>query len=137
MMNTVKNVLQSLGGDAGVARNVGARSAEVAKRVGSSTSVFARRVGDQTSDIAKRVGSSTADLARRIGPKRGLIGLAIAGVAIGGTIFLVRYLRSREEELPLEAGEEGEALAAEGVEGTSRRRRASRSKRKSMHAHAH
>ncbi len=117
MMNTVKDVIHSLGGGAGdVAKHIGGTSADVAKRVGGSTV-----------DLAKIVGVGTVDLARRIGPKRGLIGLAIAGVAIGGTIFLVRYLRSRAEEASLEAGEEGEVPGAKP-------HKTSRAKRKNMHA---
>ncbi|MBS1121459.1 MAG: hypothetical protein H6Q90_3687 [Deltaproteobacteria bacterium] len=125
MMNTVKNVIHSLGGGAGdVAKTVGGTSADLAKRIGNGTSVLARRVGN-----------GTANLARRVGPTRGLIGLAIAGVAVGGTIFLVRYLRSRETELPLDAGQAGQAGATEGM--SKRDLKAARTKRKNLHTHAH
>jgi hypothetical protein len=47
---------------------------------------------------ARRVGRRTQHLAEDIGPVRGLIGLAILGAAIGGTIYLVRYVRQRRAE---------------------------------------
>jgi hypothetical protein len=63
-------------------------------------------IGDGTGDLAKRLGSGTADLAKRIGPKRAIIGIVIAGVVVGGSIFLVRYLRARKEDLPMEGEDE-------------------------------
>jgi hypothetical protein len=74
--------------------------------IGDSTSDLAKRFGSETADLAKRVGSGTADLAKRVGPKRAIIGLAIAGVVIGGSILLVRYLRARKEDLPFEGAED-------------------------------
>ena len=65
------------------------------------------RVGCATADLARKVGDETTYLARRIGPKRAIIGFAIMGAAVGGTIFLVRFFRNRQdivEELP-ETGE--------------------------------
>lgn len=67
---------------------------------------FARNVGAGTADLARRVGSGTADIAREIGPRRALIGLAIAAVAIGGSILVMRYLRARREREELDLGEE-------------------------------
>lgn len=55
-------------------------------------------IGSTAADLASRVGGGTADLAKRVGPKRGLLGLLAAGAAIGGAIYLVRYLRSRAVE---------------------------------------
>jgi len=95
MMDTVKNALHT-GGD------------------------FARTIGCETADLAKRVGSSTADLAKRIGPKRGLIGLAVLAVAVGGTIVLVRYLRSRDEDV--REGLDEELAGEESVSGKRNRR---------------
>jgi hypothetical protein len=66
--------------------------------IGDRGGDFARNVGSGTVDLARRVGSGTADLARDIGPRRALIGLAMAAVAIGGSILLVRYLRARRAE---------------------------------------
>jgi len=57
-----------------------------------------KRIGSGTADLAKRFGDETADLARRVGPKRAVIGLAIIGVAVAGSVFLIRYLRARAEE---------------------------------------
>ena len=100
-MHPVKDVIQTIG-------SVG----DLAKRVGSNSAALAKRVGTRTSHIA-----------REVGPKRTLIGLAIAGVAIGGTIFLVRYLRARKAERSVES-EPNEAGSSSG-----------RSKR-NAHAHA-
>lgn len=63
-------------------------------------------IGDSTEHLAKRVGSGTADLAKRIGPKRALIGLIVIGSVVGGSYLLMRYLRSRKEDLPFEGSEE-------------------------------
>ncbi len=62
----------------------------------SSIEDASRRVGGTSADLARRAATGVTDTAKRIGPKRGILGLVIAGVAIGGTIFLVRYLRSRK-----------------------------------------
>jgi hypothetical protein len=87
MMNTVRDTFSSIGD----------RGGEIARSVG---------VG--TAGLARRVGSGTADVARQIGPRRALVGLAIAAVAIGGSILVIRYLRARREraELDLDLGEE-------------------------------
>jgi hypothetical protein len=60
---------------------------------------FMSSVGCTTTDIAKRVGDGTVDIARRVGPKRGIIGFIVLGAAIGGSIYLIRYLRARSAEL--------------------------------------
>ncbi|HEU4732421.1 MAG TPA: hypothetical protein VFT22_31215 [Kofleriaceae bacterium] len=101
MMKTVKHTFSSFGD----------RSGELARSFGSGTADFARRVGDGTTTLAKR-----------IGPQRALVGFAIAAVAIGGSILLIRYLRARNAEEM--AGEEaGEQL---GRNNGSRRARRSR-----------
>lgn len=100
---------------------------------------FARRVGDSSKDFAKRVGSGTVDLAERIGPKRALIGLAIGAAAIGGTVYLVRYLRARNEEVPLEGDVDYDldtAAAIDETEGNVKpRRRRGRAKRRAANTH--
>lgn len=70
--------------------------------IGDHGSDLARTIGSGTADFARRVGSGTADVARRVGPWRALIGLAAIGVAIGGGVFLARYLRARRAELEAE-----------------------------------
>jgi hypothetical protein len=77
MMNTVRDTFSSIGDRGGD---------------------LARSVGSGTTHLARRVGSGTVDLARDIGPKRALIGLAVAAVAIGGSILVLRYLRARRSE---------------------------------------
>ncbi|MEO8699989.1 MAG: hypothetical protein ABI867_08090 [Kofleriaceae bacterium] len=72
-------------------------------------------------DVIQTAGKRGARLAKDIGPTRGLIGLAIVAAAVGGTIFLVRYLRARKDDMPLDA--------AETPNGK-------REKRKNMHVHA-
>ena len=54
-------------------------------------------IASGTVDLAKRFGSGTAGLAKRIGPRRSLIGLAVFAAAVGGSIVLIRYLRSRKD----------------------------------------
>jgi hypothetical protein len=76
MMNTVRDTFSSIGD----------RGSDIARSFGYGTAHLARRVGD-----------GTVDLAREIGPRRALIGLAVAAVAIGGTIAIMRYLRARRE----------------------------------------
>ena len=66
---------------------------------GGGTAHLARFVGEGTADLARKVGHGTADVARRVGPKRGIIGLVVLGAAIGGTFYLLRYLRSRQDDL--------------------------------------
>jgi hypothetical protein len=85
MMNTVRDTFSSIGDRGGD---------------------FARSFGTGTAQLARRVGGGTADLAREIGPRRALIGLAIAAVAIGGSILIVRFLRARRERDVLDLGEE-------------------------------
>jgi hypothetical protein len=77
MMKTVKHTFTSIGDHGGD---------------------FARTIGAGTVDLARRVGDGTTGLARRIGPRRALIGLAVAAVAVGGTIVLLRYLRARNAD---------------------------------------
>jgi hypothetical protein len=77
MTKTVRNTFHSIGD----------RGGDVAKAIGSGTA-----------DLALRFGRGTADLATRIGPRRGLIGLAVIAVAVGGSVVLVRYLRARAAE---------------------------------------
>jgi hypothetical protein len=66
--------------------------------IGDHSGDFARTIGSGTADLARRVGDGTADLAKRIGPRRALLGLAVAAMAVGGTIVLVRYLRARNAD---------------------------------------
>lgn len=92
MMNTVRDTFSSIGD----------RGGEIARSVGSSTA-----------GLARRVGSGTAGIARQVGPRRALIGLAIAAVAIGGTILVVRFLRARRErDEVLDLGEEDLSAAS-------------------------
>lgn len=72
-------------------------------------------IGDSTGDLVRGVGCNTVSLARRIGPKRALLGVAILGAMVGGSIWLARYLRARKEERPVEAG-----LEADGDQGPGR-----------------
>jgi hypothetical protein len=64
---------------------------------------FARAIGSGTADFARRFGDGTSDLARRVGTRRALIGLAVLGVAIGGSVLVVRYLRARREREAMDA----------------------------------
>jgi hypothetical protein len=92
MMNTVRDTFSSIGDRGGE---------------------FARSVGCSTADLARRVGSGTTSIARQVGPRRALIGLAIAAVAIGGSILVVRLLRARRErDQVLDLGEEHLAAAS-------------------------
>ena len=147
MLNMVKDLMHSFEGGSDVAKRGGHRNADLAKRiasdsaklarqVGYDSAVLARRFGDETADVAKRVGSTTADiakrvgsntaeLARRVGPKRGLIGLVLLAAAVGGGVYLVRYLRARSAEL-----DESETTGEEGTETQGRRRKGSRAQRK-------
>lgn len=75
--------------------------------IGDTTGDFAKAFGSGTAGIARRVGSGTAHLAKRVGPRRGLIGLAVVGVALGGTYILIRYLRARKMEAELAHDEPG------------------------------
>ena len=85
MMETVKHVMSSIGSGA----------SDLARSVGDSTADLARRFGGDTADLAKRVGGNTADLARAVGPKRGILGIAALAAAVGGGIYLARYLKAR------------------------------------------
>ncbi|HEX7838667.1 MAG TPA: hypothetical protein VF469_14425 [Kofleriaceae bacterium] len=89
--------------------SIGERSSDVAKTIGSSTAHLARRVSDRT-----------ADLANQVGPRRALIGLAVAAVAIGGTVMLVRFLQARRARL--NAGIGREERPASGVGGRTNER---------------
>ena len=71
---------------------------EIIYTVGDSTGSFAKTIGLNTAGLAKTVGVGTAKVAKDIGPRRALIGAAIIAVAVGGSIYLVRYLRRREAE---------------------------------------
>ena len=82
-------------------------------------------VGETTSDYAKRVACSTSALARRIGPKRGIAALVILAAGVG-TAFIVRYLRSRRDEM-----EDVE----EPVEGVRIRRHRRKARRHDVMAH--
>ena len=75
-------------------------------------SELARSVGSGTAELARRVGGGTTGLARQIGPRRALIGLAIAAVAIGGSILVMRYVRARRERDNLGIEREEDLAAA-------------------------
>jgi hypothetical protein len=70
--------------------------------IGDRSGDVARSFGSGTANLARRFGSGTADVARRIGPRRGLIGLAVLAVTIGGSVVLIRYLRARADERELD-----------------------------------
>jgi hypothetical protein len=74
-------------------------------------------VGDTTTTYASSAACKTRDLARAVGPKRGGIALGVLAVAIA-TPFVIRYLRSRREEIEMEEQE----LAPEGAVKRRRRR---------------
>lgn len=115
------------------ARHVGGITRDTAKHVGGITRDTAKHVGGITADYAKYAAASTKDLAKRIGPKRGLIGLAILGAVVGGSVYLVRYLRARREE----ALEDIEGLEEPGTVAGVRVRKQSRAKRKAANAISH
>jgi hypothetical protein len=94
MMNTVRDTFSSIGD----------RGGEIARSVGSGTA-----------ELARRVGSGTTSIARQIGRRRALIGLAIAAVAIGGSILVVRYLRTRREREDLDIEREEDLAAASRI----------------------
>src|SRR4051812_38112491 len=89
--------------------------------IGDRSGDFARTIGSGTVDLAKRVGDGSVSVARRIGPRNALIGLAVAAVAIGGSIVLIRYLRSRDVE-----GLENESGESSGRSSNRRRSRGQR-----------
>lgn len=112
MMATAKNLVSNL------------RDRDLVHRVGSG----ARHARISAADYARHLGVSSRDLAHRVGPKRGLLGLAILGAVVGGTIFLVRFLRSRSEDHIDEfAGNEDPAMGG-------KRRKLSRAERRAVHA---
>jgi hypothetical protein len=115
MLNNVKDFVE----------DIGCRASEFARSVGKDSGKLARRVGKDSSKLARRVSKTTVKTARDIGPTRALIGLAIAGAAIGGSVFVVRYLRSKRAEADAE-------LTAEERDSKRMDR-----KRKPMHAHTH
>jgi hypothetical protein len=88
-------------------------------KIGDRGSDVAMAIGSGTADIAKRVGRGTADLASRVGPRRALLGLAVIAAAVGGTVVLVRYLRARNAEYPLDMEED---LAGGARRARSRKR---------------
>jgi hypothetical protein len=92
MLNQVKNVMHTIGEETG----------DLAKRFGSGTADLAVRLADGTVVLGRRLGDGTIEVARKIGPTRGVIGLAVIAAAIGGSIFLVRYLRRRAEREELQ-----------------------------------
>jgi hypothetical protein len=89
--------------------SIGDRSSDVVKTIGSSTAQLARRVSGRTTDLA-----------RQVGPRRALIGLAVAAVAIGGTVMLVRFLRARRARI--NAGMGREEMSASGIGGRTSER---------------
>ena len=104
MLNTVKDAMHTIGDSTeDFAKRFGSEAADIAKMVGSEAAHLAKKVSHDAADLAKSFGSGTADLAKRIGPKRAIIGVAVLGVLVGGSIWLVRYLRARKEDLPADA----------------------------------
>jgi hypothetical protein len=96
MMNTVRNTFHSFGD----------RSGDLARSFGSSTADLAKDFGSSTADLARRFGDGTASLAKQIGPRRAMIGLVMAAVAIGGTVMVIRYLRARRVDEDLDVDDE-------------------------------
>ena len=78
--------------------------------IGDRRGGFAKTVGYETAGLVKRLGHGTTDLAKRIGPRRGLIGLAVLGGVVGGSIVLVRFLRARKLEIERRRYEAGDDL---------------------------
>ena len=116
MLNNVKEFVE----------DIGCRASDFAKSVGKDSGKLARRVGKDSGKLARRASKAAANTARDVGPTRALIGLAIAGAAIGGGVVLVRYLRSKRAEARIEA----ESMEASDAHKVDR-------KRKPMHAHTH
>ncbi|MDB4957959.1 MAG: hypothetical protein JWO36_5528 [Myxococcales bacterium] len=87
-------------------------------------------VVDGAGDLAKRVGCAAQDVAESIGPKRGLIGLAVIGVAVGGSILARRYFRNRGE-----VGVDSEF--DQTFEGSAKKGGKSKMRANSAHVHAH
>lgn len=120
MMATVKDLVSNVRGSSGdFIHRLGGSSGDLLHRVGGE----ARHVGGSAANLARNVGDSTVQLARRIGPKRGLIGLAILGAVVGGTIVLVRYLRARAEEQDAGIDANEDPATAEGKRTRGRAKR--------------
>jgi len=99
MLNTVKDILSTVGDSAGS---------------------YAKSFGLSSADLAKTIGTGTVALAKDVGPKRALIGAAIVIAAVGGGIVLMRYLRRREQErLERESMEASDAAAGLGKRSIS------------------
>jgi hypothetical protein len=132
MMATVKDLVSSLGCASGdLAKRFGGGSADLAKNVKGSAADLAKNVKGSAADLAKNVSRSTAKIAKQVGPKRGLIGLAVFGGLIAGTVVLVRYLRARQEENEL-TDEELALNEQAQASDPHRRRKTSRAQRKAM-----
>lgn len=97
--------------------------------IGHGTADFARRTGRGTAALARRVGDNTADIARRVGPTRAVIGVAVIGAAVAGSIVLVRYLKRRREERMMV---DYDAIEQPDTPAGMRARDMSRSRRESM-----
>lgn len=107
MMNTVRDTFHSIGDRSGdLAKSFGSSTADLAKSFGSSTADLAKSFGSSTAELARRFGDGTADIAKQIGTRRALIGLAVAAVAIGGTVMVIRYLRARRVDEGLDVDDE-------------------------------
>jgi hypothetical protein len=86
---------------------------------GSGAGDVARRFSHDSARTARRISRRSRRMASDIGPTRILIGLAITGVAIAGSIFLVRYLRAHRDEVEGEL----EDLTREGERKLGRAKR--------------
>jgi hypothetical protein len=127
MMASVKDLVSNFGcASSDLAKRFG--SSDIAKNVSGSAVDLARNVSGSAVDLAKNVSGSAAKLAKKVGPRRGLIGLAVVGGLIAGTVVLVRYLRARQEN---DLSEEELALneQAQGAD-PHRRRKTTRAQRK-------
>jgi len=116
MMATVKDFVSSIG------------NIDLVRRFGGGGSHRAKKARGAAAQLAKQAGGSAAGLARRIGPKRGLIGLAAVGAAVG-TVYLVRYLRANRAE-----GDEGIVDASDGTTASRRPGKQTRAERKAANA---
>jgi hypothetical protein len=97
--------------------------------IADSTSDFAKRAASATSDAAKSAVCATTDLAKAIGPKRGLIGLGVIAVAVGGTLVARRLLRAR--------GEAVDTKLDQGVAAVRKANRTANNLRNNAFAHTH
>ncbi len=102
MMATVKDLVSSIG------------NSDFARRFGGRRPSLARRISGSAAGLAKGAGGSAVGLARKIGPRRGLIGLAAVGTAVG-TVYLVRYLRANRRK-------DAEGITGASDDATSSRR---------------